>query len=94
MDIFEIITEALRNVHDGKNLEDVSNLYSKLYAENNQMVDILDKTLVGEDLKVFHYLCDNFSYREVTAEDIYYNQGFSDAIKLIVQSMLWSPVRR
>lgn len=94
MDIFDTITEALRNVHDGKNLEDVSNLYSKLYAENNQMVDMLDKTLAGEDLKVFHHLCDNFSYREVTAEDIYYNQGFSDAMKLIFQSMLWSPVRR
>jgi len=94
MDIFEIITEALRNVHDDKNLEDVSNLYSKLYAENNRMLDILDKTLTGHDLDVFHHLCDNFSNREVTAEDIYYNQGFSDAMKLIFQSMLWSPVRR
>jgi len=49
---------------------------------------------LSSDLKVVNHLCDNFSHREVTAEDIYYNQGFSDAIKLIVQSMVWSPVRR
>ena len=47
MDIFEIITEELRNVHDDKNLEGVSNLYSKLYAKNNRLVDLLDKTLAG-----------------------------------------------
>jgi len=94
MDIFEIITEELQNVHNDTNLEEVSNLYGKLYAENKRMVDMLSKTLAGHDLEVFQHLCDNFSNREVTAEDIYYNQGFSDAMKLIFQSMLWTPVRR
>ncbi len=37
---------------------------------------------------------DNFTEKETLTGEIYYNQGFCDAIKLMMQSIAWEPVRR
>ena len=97
MNVFEAVTDELRSVHnenDLKNLEEVAENYYRANLENNTIEKTLEERLSQEDMKMIYKLCDNFLTKEVVAGKLYYNQGFSDAIQLIIHSLVWSPVGR
>ncbi|WP_279386969.1 hypothetical protein [Lucifera butyrica] len=39
-------------------------------------------------------LHESFTLQETIAGEVFYNQGFSDGIRFIMQSLTWEPVRR
>jgi len=97
MNVFETVTDELRSVHnenDLKNLEEVAENYYLANLENNNIEKVLEERLSQEEMKMIYKLCDNFLTKEVVAEKLYYNQGFSDAMQLMIHSLVWSPVRR
>lgn len=97
MDVFEFVMEELKSFHDEnelKNLEKVSESYYRANLENNHIEKALAETLSQEEMITIHKLCDSFLTKEVIAGKLYYNQGFSDAIRLIIHSLIWNPVRR
>jgi uncharacterized protein (DUF2164 family) len=97
MNVFENVTDELRSVHnqnDLKNLEEIAENYYRASIENNNIEKTLEERLSQEEMKMIYKLCNNFLTKEVVAGEIYYNQGFSDAMQLIIHSLVWSPVRR
>ncbi|MBP2629989.1 MAG: hypothetical protein H6Q70_617 [Firmicutes bacterium] len=97
MDVFEFVMEELKSLHDEnelKNLEKVSESYYRANLENNHIEECLAKVLSKEEMITIHKLCDNFLTKEVVAGNLYYNQGFSDAIRLIIHLLIWNPMRR
>ena len=97
MDVLEIVMKELRSVHDEsdlKSLDKVSEAYYSAESKNNEIEEKIAKALSEEDLKMINKLCDNFMTKEVVAGELYYNQGFSDGIRLIIHSLIWKPVRR
>ena len=97
MNTFETATRELRISHDEselRNLEKVSCDYYWAELENNELEESLAKILSAEEFKKVNKLHENSTLQEAIAEEIYYNQGFSDAIRFIMQSLTWGPVRR
>ncbi|MBP2629830.1 MAG: hypothetical protein H6Q70_458 [Firmicutes bacterium] len=97
MNVFETVTDELRSVYnenDLKSLEKVAENYYWANLENNTIEKKLEQCLSKEEMKMVYKLCDNFLTKEVVTGELYYNQGFSDAMQLIIHSLVWSPVRR
>jgi uncharacterized protein (DUF2164 family) len=97
MRIFETTMRELRLVHDSENLRDlveVSERYCRAEWEINQLEKRLAETLSKENMEIINKMHDNFTTQETVAGEIHYNQGFSDAIKFIMQSLAWEPVKR
>ena len=97
MDVLEIVMKELKSVHDDsdlRNLDKVSEAYYSAKSENDEIEKKFVKTLSEEELKMISKLYDNFVTKEVVAGELYYNQGFSDGIRLIIHSLIWKPVRR
>jgi uncharacterized protein (DUF2164 family) len=97
VNIFETATKELRSTHDQnelRNLKQVSGDYYWAELDNNKLEELLAKILSAEEFESVNKLHENFTMKETIAGEIYYNQGFSDAIRLILQSLTWGPVRR
>lgn len=97
MSIFEAATRGLRIMHNSEELRDLgeaSELYYRAERKNEQLEKTLLETLTKENVEIINEMHDNFTTRETIAGEIHYNQGFSDAIQLIMQSLVWESVRR
>jgi len=97
MNFFETTMRDLRLMHDSEDLIDlgeVSERYYRAEQENNNLEKTLAANLTKENMEIINKMYDNFTTREVLAGEIYYNQGFSDAIKFMVQSLVWESVKR
>ncbi|WP_110955167.1 hypothetical protein [Anaerosinus massiliensis] len=97
MNVFESITDHLRDIHnetDLKNLEKIAKHYDLANLENHTIESELELNLSKEEMKMVRKLCDNCLTKEVVAERIYYNQGFSDAMRLIIHALVWKPVQK
>jgi uncharacterized protein (DUF2164 family) len=97
MSIFETTMRELRLMHDSddlRNLEKVSERYYRAEQENEQLEKTLSETLAKESIEKINKMHENFTMQETIAGEIYYNQGFSDAIKFMMQSLVWESVRR
>ncbi|WP_245755069.1 hypothetical protein [Pelosinus propionicus] len=45
-------------------------------------------------MEIIYKMHDNFTTLETIAGEIYYKQGFSDAIKLMMQSLVWESAKK
>ncbi len=84
-------------MHDAEELrclENVSEGYYQAERANDQLKKRLLEILPKEDIEIVDKMQENFKEKETLAGEIYYNQGFCDAIRLIMQSFVWEPVRR
>ncbi len=97
MNFFETTMRELRIMHDSADLIDlgeVSERYYQAEQENNKLEKALAAILTKENREILNKMYDNFTTQETVAGEIYYNQGFSDAIKFMMQSLVWESVRR
>jgi len=97
MRIFETAARELRHMHDSEELrclENVSEGYYQAEQSNNQLKKRLLEILSKEGIDIVDKMQENFTEKEILAGEIYYNQGFCDAIKLMMQSLAWESVRR
>lgn len=97
MSVFETATQEVRSIHNEntlRRLEYVSADYYWAQEEIKELKELLAKTLPVEEMKKIEQLHDKFKLQEGIAGEIYYNQAFSDAIRFIIQSLTWGPVRR
>ncbi|MCC5466260.1 hypothetical protein [Pelosinus baikalensis] len=97
MRIFETAARELRHMHDAEELrclEKVSEGYYQAEQSNNQLKKRLLEILSKEGIDIVDKMQENFTEKEILAGEIYYNQGFCDAIKLMMQSLAWESVRR
>lgn len=97
MNIFETTTKELRFMHDESDLMNLEKLSTDYYYADQQ-INKLEKeffqALPKENVKDLNKLYDCFSAQKAITGEIFYNQGFSDGIKLIIQSLTWDSVRR
>jgi uncharacterized protein (DUF2164 family) len=97
MNIFETTTKELRFMHDESDLMHLEKLSNDYYCADQQINKLekeLSQALPKENVKDLSKLYDCFSAQKAITGEIFYNQGFSDGIKLIIQSLTWDSVRR
>lgn len=97
MRIFETATRGLRHMHDAEELrclENVSEGYYQAEQANDKLKKRLLEILPKEGIEIVDKMQENFTEKETLAGEIYYNQGFCDAVKLMMQSLAWESVRR
>lgn len=97
MRVFETATTELRLMHDASdlmNLEKVSRNYNWAEQKIDQLEKEFSETLPEETMEKLEQLHEYFTTQETIAGEIFYNQGFSDGIRLIMQSLAWEPIRR
>lgn len=97
MRIFESTVRELRMLHDSeelKCLEHVSEGYYQAEQSNHRLKKRLLEILPKEGIDIVEKMQGNFTDKEILAGEIYYNQGFCDAIRLMMQSLTWESVRR
>ena len=95
--IFETATKELRFMHNEGNLRElgkVSGDYYRAEREIEKLQPELSAALPKEALEKLNKLQDYFMEQETIAGDIFYNQGFSDGVSFIMQSLMWEAVRR
>lgn len=97
MGIFEKVTRELRFMHNDGYLMDLGKVSGDYYwaeQEMRQLQQELAATLPKEAVEKLSKLQDYFTEQEMTAGQIFYNQGFADGISLIMQSLTWESVRQ
>lgn len=95
--IFETTMRELRLMHDSENLRDlgdVSERYCRAEGEMDHLEKTLAATLTTENMEIIYKMHDNFTTLETIAGEIHYKQGFSDAIKFIMQSLVWESAKK
>ncbi len=97
MQVFETATKELRFMHDGSdlmNLERVSADYYWAEQEFEKLEKELSSIVSEDTMGKLTQLHEYFANQKAITEEVFYNQGFSDGIKMIIQSLSWEPVRR
>ncbi len=95
--IFETATQELRSMHNEGNLRELGKVSGDYYwaeREIEKLQQELAATLSKEALEKLNALQNYFMEHETIAGDIFYNQGFSDGISFIMQSLMWEAIRR
>jgi len=97
MRVFETATKELRFMHDESDLMGLEKVSADYYWAE-QEIDKLEKELavtVSEDARRrLSKLTEYFTTQQSITGEVFYNQGFADGIRLIIQSLTWGPVRR
>ncbi|SEJ42669.1 hypothetical protein SAMN05660742_10797 [Propionispira arboris] len=97
MQVFEMATQELLLKHEEgnlKNLEDISADYYWAQKAINQLEKELEANLPQETMTKIRESWYKLGLQESIAEDIFYDQGFSDGVRMLLESLTWGPVRR
>lgn len=78
---------------DGLDLEKVSSDYYHAYQKMLEYQTQIKHALPVEMHKILVELDDEYICMQISSGDVYYRQGFSDAMRLIMQTLTWGPAR-
>jgi uncharacterized protein (DUF2164 family) len=92
--IFDLLVTASEiESLDGLDLEKVSSDYYHAYQRMLEYQTQIKHALPAEMQKTLMELDDEYTCMRLSGGDVYYRQGFSDAIRLIMQTLTWGPAR-
>jgi len=92
--IFDLlVTAAETESLDGLNLEKLSSDYYHAYQRMLEHQTQIKHVLPEEMQKALMELDDEYTCMRISSGDVYYRQGFSDAVRLIMQTLTWGPAR-
>ncbi|AJQ26487.1 hypothetical protein [Pelosinus fermentans] len=92
--IFDLLTTASEMESlDGLDLEKVSSDYYHAYQKMLEYQTQIKHALPAEMQKILMELDDEYTCMRISGGDVYYRQGFSDAMRLIMQTLTWGPAR-
>jgi uncharacterized protein (DUF2164 family) len=92
--IFDLLTTATQMESlDGLELEKVSSDYYHADQRVLECQEQIKHVLPVEMQKILMELDDEYTYMRISGGNVYYRQGFSDAIRLIMQTITWGPAR-
>jgi len=92
--IFDLlVTASEMESLDGLDLEKVSSDYYHACQRMLEYQKQIKHVLPAEMQKTLMELDDEYTCMQISSGDVYYRQGFCDAVRLIMQTLTWGPAR-
>lgn len=92
--LFDLLVNATEAESlDGLDLAKASSDYYHAYRRALKYQDQIKHALPAEMQKILMELDDEYTCMRLSGGDVYYRQGFSDAIRFIMQTLTWGPAR-
>jgi uncharacterized protein (DUF2164 family) len=92
--IFDLLVTASEiESLDGLDLEKVSSVYYHACQRMLEYQTQIKHVLPAEMQKTLMELDDEYTCMRISSGDVYYRQGFCDAVRLIMQTLTWGPAR-
>ncbi|MBU2703364.1 methylphosphotriester-DNA--protein-cysteine methyltransferase [Sporomusaceae bacterium BoRhaA] len=92
--MFDFLVTAIETENwEHVSLENVSSDYYHASQKAENYYEKIKEILPPEMHETLLRLDDERNQMENAVTDVYYRQGFSDALRLILQAMLWEPGR-
>jgi uncharacterized protein (DUF2164 family) len=92
--VFDLLVTAVEvESLDGLDLEKVSSDYYHAYQRVLECQKKIKNALPLELQKMLMELDDEYTCMRISGGDVYYRQGFSDAVRLVMQTLTWGPGR-
>lgn len=92
--VFDFLATAIETENwEHESLENVSSEYYNASRQAESYYEQIKETLPPEMHDILLRLDDERNRMENAGIDVYYRKGFSDAVRLIMQTMIWEPGR-
>jgi uncharacterized protein (DUF2164 family) len=88
-----LVTATEMESLDGLALEKVSSDYYYACQRALECQNKIKNALPLEMQETLMQLDDEYTCMRLSGGDVYYRQGFSDAMRLIMQTLIWGPTR-